>query len=182
MKNKIQWPQNWKKKTKRLKIELRKFWSGFQIKFFWSHHVSGNLLFELPKCSWNKQEFTLITTNTVDSELIGWTQTIWKYDKRTKSNNIIWLNVSFERNKGYHNITITNEQLLPQIDSVTDLALKIRTSMARASRRRPCGSKRDAEQLVFFAAYVICTKNYSFSRVVFLFFSDQNCHFFFIQK
>ena len=31
---------------------------------------------------------------------------------------------------------------------------------------------------LFFAAYVICKKNYSFSRVVFLFFSDQNCQLF----
>ena len=33
-------------------------------------------------------------------------------------------------------------------------------------------------ELLFFAAYVICKKNYSFSRVVFLFFSTQNCQIF----
>ena len=32
--------------------------------------------------------------------------------------------------------------------------------------------------LLFFAAYVICKKNYSFTRVVFLFFSVQNCQLF----
>ena len=34
----------------------------------------------------------------------------------------------------------------------------------------------------FFAAFVICKKNYSFSRVVFLFFSVQNCQLFFSKK
>ena len=32
--------------------------------------------------------------------------------------------------------------------------------------------------LLFFATYVICKKNYSFSGVVFLFFSDENCQLF----
>ena len=32
--------------------------------------------------------------------------------------------------------------------------------------------------LFFFAAYVICKKNYSFSTVIFLFFSDQKCQMF----
>ena len=32
--------------------------------------------------------------------------------------------------------------------------------------------------LIFFAAYIICKKNFSFSRVVFLFFSDQICQLF----
>ena len=34
------------------------------------------------------------------------------------------------------------------------------------------------EKLLFFAIYVIHKKNYSFSRVVFLFFSVQNCQLF----
>ena len=36
--------------------------------------------------------------------------------------------------------------------------------------------------LFFFAAYVICKKMYSFSGVVFLYFSFRNCQLFFIQK
>ena len=48
----------------------------------------------------------------------------------------------------------------------------------KSSRIRKKQKLRFVFAFSFFTAYVICKKNYSFSRVVFLFFSVQNCQLF----
>ena len=62
-----------------------------------------------------------------------------------------------------------------------EVVVELAQNISLPKKRRKIGNfefQKNKRALLFFAAYGICKKNYSFSRVVFLFFSDQNCQLF----